>query len=203
MKPELGVEPTYVCSPFLWVSSNQPPDPASMFIGSVSGGVGKYRKSDSDAGGSKKAKRPIAEKQVSFSPTPCIISLTPSRPSRPPPGLGYPIPRRASRSVGSHPVSVEQHLESLELTPRHDTPLPPNDLEQSRVASLEQDISKGKRLRIGNYHSPFPQHVEDNENQAVDGNFSCPFRKRKPLRFNIRDYVDCAAHKFLGLPALK
>lgn len=34
-------------------------------------------------------------------------------------------------------------------------------------------------------------------------NFSCPFRKRNPNRFNIRDHGTCALHSFEGFATLK
>ncbi|PKS09164.1 hypothetical protein jhhlp_003778 [Lomentospora prolificans] len=33
--------------------------------------------------------------------------------------------------------------------------------------------------------------------------FSCPFRKRNPLRFNIRDYEQCCRRPIIGIPELK
>ncbi|KAL2193652.1 hypothetical protein P885DRAFT_72040 [Corynascus similis CBS 632.67] len=34
-------------------------------------------------------------------------------------------------------------------------------------------------------------------------NFSCPYRKRNPLRFNVRDYYVCATHSFADMSQLK
>ncbi|KAK3318962.1 hypothetical protein B0H66DRAFT_253923 [Apodospora peruviana] len=34
-------------------------------------------------------------------------------------------------------------------------------------------------------------------------NFSCPYRKRNPLRFNVRDYYVCATHSFTDMSQLK
>ncbi|KAL2164907.1 hypothetical protein VTH06DRAFT_203 [Thermothelomyces fergusii] len=34
-------------------------------------------------------------------------------------------------------------------------------------------------------------------------NFSCPYRKRNPLRFNVRDYYVCATHSFSDMSQLK
>jgi hypothetical protein len=33
--------------------------------------------------------------------------------------------------------------------------------------------------------------------------FSCPFRKRNPLRFNVRDFQSCAVQSFPDIPQLK
>ncbi|KAK7710626.1 hypothetical protein SLS63_012900 [Diaporthe eres] len=35
------------------------------------------------------------------------------------------------------------------------------------------------------------------------GNFSCPFRKRNPIRFNVRDYGSCALNPFADFALLK
>jgi hypothetical protein len=34
-------------------------------------------------------------------------------------------------------------------------------------------------------------------------NFSCPYRKRNPLRFNVRDHYVCATHSFADMSQLK
>ncbi|KAK0736089.1 hypothetical protein B0T21DRAFT_383731 [Apiosordaria backusii] len=34
-------------------------------------------------------------------------------------------------------------------------------------------------------------------------NFSCPFRKRNPIRFNVRDFQNCAVQSFPDIPQLK
>jgi hypothetical protein len=34
-------------------------------------------------------------------------------------------------------------------------------------------------------------------------NYSCPYRKRNPLRFNVRDYYVCATHSFADMSQLK
>lgn len=34
-------------------------------------------------------------------------------------------------------------------------------------------------------------------------NYSCPYRKRNPLRFNVRDYFVCATHSFADMSQLK
>lgn len=45
-------------------------------------------------------------------------------------------------------------------------------------------------------HSP-------NGRQAGSFNYSCPYRKRNPLRFNVRDKNVCATHSFTDMSQLK
>lgn len=40
-------------------------------------------------------------------------------------------------------------------------------------------------------------------NKGTFSNFSCPYRKRNPLRFNVRDYYVCATHSFADMSQLK
>ncbi|GAB1319535.1 C2H2-type domain-containing protein [Madurella fahalii] len=40
-------------------------------------------------------------------------------------------------------------------------------------------------------------------NKGAFSNFSCPYRKRNPLRFNVRDYYVCATHSFADMSQLK
>jgi hypothetical protein len=39
--------------------------------------------------------------------------------------------------------------------------------------------------------------------KSTISNFSCPYRKRNPLRFNVRDYYVCATHSFADMSQLK
>lgn len=39
--------------------------------------------------------------------------------------------------------------------------------------------------------------------QATDLQFSCPFRKRNPVRFNVREFQSCAVQPFPDMPQLK
>jgi len=38
---------------------------------------------------------------------------------------------------------------------------------------------------------------------GANSNFSCPYRKRNPLRFNVREYYVCATHSFADMSQLK
>ncbi|KAK4448464.1 hypothetical protein QBC34DRAFT_426518 [Podospora aff. communis PSN243] len=38
---------------------------------------------------------------------------------------------------------------------------------------------------------------------GASSNFSCPYRKRNPLRFNVREYYVCATHSFADMSQLK
>ncbi|KAH6613236.1 hypothetical protein F5144DRAFT_596633 [Chaetomium tenue] len=47
------------------------------------------------------------------------------------------------------------------------------------------------------------QRVSQTQQQSLDMHFSCPFRKRNPVRFNIRDFQSCAVQSFPDVPQLK
>lgn len=42
-----------------------------------------------------------------------------------------------------------------------------------------------------------------NGRNNISSNFSCPYRKRNPLRFNVRNYYVCATHSFADMSQLK
>ncbi|KAF4624673.1 hypothetical protein G7Y89_g13496 [Cudoniella acicularis] len=45
--------------------------------------------------------------------------------------------------------------------------------------------------------------TDGSKRSKVIGNFSCPFRKRNPLRFNVRDHHNCAITKFPDITLVK
>lgn len=47
------------------------------------------------------------------------------------------------------------------------------------------------------------QKVSQTQQQSSDMHFSCPFRKRNPVRFNVRDFQSCAVQSFPDVPQLK
>jgi hypothetical protein len=47
------------------------------------------------------------------------------------------------------------------------------------------------------------QRVSPTQHQSGDMHFSCPFRKRNPVRFNVRDFQSCAVQPFPDIPQLK
>jgi hypothetical protein len=47
------------------------------------------------------------------------------------------------------------------------------------------------------------QRVSQTQQQSSDMHFSCPFRKRNPVRFNVRDFQSCAVQSFPDVPQLK
>lgn len=47
------------------------------------------------------------------------------------------------------------------------------------------------------------QKVSPTQQLPGDMHFSCPFRKRNPLRFNVRDFQACAVQSFPDIPQLK
>ncbi|KAH6851352.1 hypothetical protein B0I37DRAFT_373828 [Chaetomium sp. MPI-CAGE-AT-0009] len=47
------------------------------------------------------------------------------------------------------------------------------------------------------------QKVSQTQQQSPDMHFSCPFRKRNPIRFNVRDFQSCAVQSFPDVPQLK
>ncbi|KAK4038911.1 hypothetical protein C8A01DRAFT_47550 [Parachaetomium inaequale] len=47
------------------------------------------------------------------------------------------------------------------------------------------------------------QKVLPTHQQPPDMHFSCPFRKRNPVRFNVRDFQSCAVQSFPDIPQLK
>ncbi|KAK3303924.1 uncharacterized protein B0T15DRAFT_398611 [Chaetomium strumarium] len=53
----------------------------------------------------------------------------------------------------------------------------------------------GKRLKVS------PQRPSDKQSDSV--RYSCPFRKRNPVRFNVRDFQNCAVQGFPDIPQLK
>ncbi|KAK4239212.1 hypothetical protein C8A03DRAFT_14378 [Achaetomium macrosporum] len=53
----------------------------------------------------------------------------------------------------------------------------------------------GKRLKVS------PQDPPDEQLDSV--RYSCPFRKRNPVRFNVRDFQSCAVQSFPDIPQLK
>jgi hypothetical protein len=59
-----------------------------------------------------------------------------------------------------------------------DSPIPPDDV-------------VGKRSR------------DEGPDSDTVGPFSCPFRKRNPIRFNVRIYKGCATQAFPDIPQLK
>lgn len=48
-----------------------------------------------------------------------------------------------------------------------------------------------------------PQKVKKLKTARKGGNFSCPFRKRNPIRFNVRDHGNCALNPFADFALLK
>ena len=58
----------------------------------------------------------------------------------------------------------------------------------------------GKRDEEGNPSTGTQRH---GSRVGVSSNFSCPYRKRNPLRFNVRDYYVCATHSFADMSQLK
>ncbi|KAG6357713.1 hypothetical protein INS49_013592 [Diaporthe citri] len=48
-----------------------------------------------------------------------------------------------------------------------------------------------------------PQKVKKQKTGKRGGNFSCPFRKRNPIRFNVRDHESCALKPFADFALLK
>lgn len=48
-----------------------------------------------------------------------------------------------------------------------------------------------------------PQKVKKLKTGKRGGNFSCPFRKRNPIRFNVRDHGNCALNSFADFALLK
>lgn len=47
------------------------------------------------------------------------------------------------------------------------------------------------------------QKVKKQRTGKKGGNFSCPFRKRNPIRFNVRDHESCALKPFTDFALLK
>lgn len=56
---------------------------------------------------------------------------------------------------------------------------------------------------FGELHSHNAQKVKKPRTGKQAGNFSCPFRKRNPLRFNVRDHGSCALNPFTDFALLK
>lgn len=118
-------------------------------------------------------------------------------------------------------ASHEGHLGFTQATSGHGTPSPQyggtpgasnNDQQQSG------HYGKGKRKADGGSEdgggmgdrddqrdddrdvSPASQSYSTKGNTT---NFSCPYRKRNPLRFNVREYYVCATHSFADMSQLK
>ncbi|KAK5657806.1 hypothetical protein OQA88_2879 [Cercophora sp. LCS_1] len=58
----------------------------------------------------------------------------------------------------------------------------------------------GRRDEEGNMPSGMPRIPGKASNSS---NFSCPYRKRNPRRFNVREYYVCATHSFADMSQLK
>lgn len=58
----------------------------------------------------------------------------------------------------------------------------------------------GKRDEEGNPITGVPRQPG---RAGTSANFSCPYRKRNPLRFNVREYYVCATHSFADMSQLK
>lgn len=73
------------------------------------------------------------------------------------------------------------------------------------VALFDNSNSKEKRKAVwngeggneGDYEGPPSKRMRANMN------FSCPYRKRNPLRFNVRDHRFCATLSFADMNLLK
>jgi len=74
----------------------------------------------------------------------------------------------------------------------------------SCVALFDNSNGKEKRKAVwdgegGNEDDEGPP----NKRMMAKMNLSCPYRKRNPLRFNVRDYHACATHPFANMAHLK
>lgn len=69
-------------------------------------------------------------------------------------------------------------------------------------------ISNRKRSKSGTLRSSSSSNLltktrGPNKKRRVEGEYSCPYRKRNPLRFNVRDHEQCANRSFSDMPDLK
>lgn len=82
-----------------------------------------------------------------------------------------------------------------------------------RAQSQANDASTGgrgnrKRSSNGNFKSESPGATilgaaQPKKKRRVDEEFSCPYRKRNPLRFNVRNHEACASRAYRGMTLLK
>jgi hypothetical protein len=78
-----------------------------------------------------------------------------------------------------------------------------------RSTDGEDDGSPGDEDSKGNRDRQRPPdgfgaiNSKRTKSNEADSNLSCPFRKRNPLRFNIRDHPPCANHSYSGMAQLK
>jgi len=67
--------------------------------------------------------------------------------------------------------------------------------------------SNGKEKRKAGWDGEGGNEDDDkgppNKRMMAKMNLSCPYRKRNPLRFNVRDYHACATHSFANMAHLK
>jgi len=61
----------------------------------------------------------------------------------------------------------------------------------------------GGRDKQGNDGRDLSPAAQAYSTKGAITNFSCPYRKRNPLRFNVRDYYVCATHSFADMSQLK
>ncbi|KAK4150597.1 hypothetical protein C8A00DRAFT_17908 [Chaetomidium leptoderma] len=119
-------------------------------------------------------------------------------------------------------ASHEGNLGFVQATPGHGTPSPHYGGTPSSTNNDQQHSGqpgKGKRKADGGSDDGGgmgggrdDQGDEDRDvspaSQAYSTkgsitNFSCPYRKRNPLRFNVREYYVCATHSFADMSQLK
>ncbi|KAK4455411.1 hypothetical protein QBC34DRAFT_67551 [Podospora aff. communis PSN243] len=79
-----------------------------------------------------------------------------------------------------------------------DVPTPPQYLTTS--ASLPADVTKERHPEV---EGPDASMEDSNMGSNSDRSYICPFRKRNPLRFNIRDHPPCALETYRDMQHLK
>ncbi|SPQ25516.1 859c1dd6-41d9-455e-a6a6-56917532f9c8 [Thermothielavioides terrestris] len=119
-------------------------------------------------------------------------------------------------------VALEGNLGYIQTTSGHGTPSSryggtPASANNDQQSSGQQ--GKGKRKADGEGDDGSGLGGRDNQGNddrdvspasqaystkgSVVTNFSCPYRKRNPLRFNVRDHYVCATHSFADMSQLK
>lgn len=86
------------------------------------------------------------------------------------------------------------------------TPNPQSSIGHENERELHCEQNDFEEDDSDNDDSSSPPNVDGKVRKnvgAYEGAFSCPFRKRNPVRFNVRSHSSCALSEFLSMSQLK
>lgn len=78
-------------------------------------------------------------------------------------------------------------------------PDPPCDLASTSSQGTKRKSNDNEQLGESSMHGT----VASRKRPRVDGNFSCPYRRRNPRVFNVRDFPTCAQNSFSSITLVK